>query len=415
MSNDFSKIKVRPCNRCLFSVLRCAVQLYFFLSGIRISSTNKCGKAPEGPSIVLCNHGSFFDFLYAGILLQKSNPHFIIARLYFYHKWLSRLLALLGGFPKSMFAMDMESTKNALRVLHDGGVLAMMPEARLSTVGKFEDIQENTYSFLKKAGVPVYTIQIHGSYFAKPKWGKGLRRGSVVESNLELLFSAEDLTSMSVHDIKKNIEERLYYDEFQWLQTKPGIRYRSKRLAEGLENILTICPVCKQRHTITTKGRDIFCEHCGKLTSLDSRYAFSSDFRFRNFAQWYEWQKSVMQTQISHDPNYSLCSDVELRLPSSDGKSLTRTAGNGVCTLDRSGLTYAGTRDGSPYTISFPIKRVYRLLFGAGENFEIYNGSEILYFVPAEKRSSVDWYLTSMILYDESMKQPALSTDTASE
>jgi len=407
MSNGPSKIKVRPCNRFLFTVLCGVLQVYFFFSGIRISAVNKCGREPEAPSIVLCNHGSFFDFLYAGMLLRKSYPHFIIARLYFYHKWLRRLLTLLGGFPKSMFAMDVESTRNTLSVLRNGGVLAMMPEARLSTVGKFEDIQESTYSFIKKAGVPVYTIQIHGSYLAKPKWGKGLRRGAVVESELDLLFTAEDLETMSVNDIKKGIEERLDFDEFQWLQTRPEVHYRSRRLAEGLENILTVCPVCKQRHTITTRNRDIFCEHCGKLTSLDSRYAFSSDFCFENFAQWYEWQKSVIQAQISDDPNFSLRSDVELRLPSDDGKSFTRRAGQGVCTLDRSGLTYVGTRDGQPYEFSFSLKRIYRLLFGAGENFEIYDGSEILYFVPAERRSAVDWYLTSMILNDEVTADPS--------
>lgn len=406
MSNRSSSMKVQACNGPLFDVLCIVMRIYFFLAGIRISTVNKCGRLPEDPSIVLCNHGSFFDFLYAGILLRKCRPHFIIARLYFYHTWLGRLLKWLGGFPKSMFALDPESTKNTLRVLRGGGVLAMMPEARLSTVGKFEDIQENTYSFLKKVGVPVYTIKIHGSYLAKPKWGTGLRRGALVESELEPLFTAQELETLSVEDIQARVEERLCYDEFRWLETRPEIHYRSRNLAQGLENILTICPVCKQHYTITTKGRDIFCEHCGKLTSLDSRYAFSSDFRFRTFAQWYEWQKSVLQEQISRDPDYSLSSGVELRLPSADGKSLTRSAGAGVCTLDRTGLTYVGTRDGEPYEVHFSIKRIYRLLFGAGENFEIYNGSEILYFVPAERRSAVDWYLTSMILYDEAMGKP---------
>lgn len=403
MSNGMSKEKVKKGNRSLYTVLCACLRVCFFFAGVRISAVNKCGDLPETPSVVLCNHGSFMDFLYAGILLRKCCPHFVIARLYFYHKWLARLLRLLGGFPKSMFAMDLESTKNCLRVLRNDGVLVMMPEARLSTAGRFEDIQENTYSFLKKVGVPVYTIRIHGDYFAKPKWGTGLRRGSVVEAELDRLLSAEEVKAMSEAELKKNVEDRLYYDEFQWLQTKPAVHYRSHRLAEGLENILTICPVCHGRHTITTKKRDIFCAHCGKLTSLDSRYAFSPDFCFQNLAQWYDWQKSVIQMQIAQDPQYVLRSDVELRLPSIDGKTLTRSAGQGVCTLDRSGLTYVGTRDGEPYEVCFSLHRIYRLLFGAGENFELYNGSEILYFVPEEKRSAVDWYLASMILHDEEL------------
>ena len=195
------------------------------------------------------------------------------------------------------------------------------------------------------------------------------------------------------------VEQRLYYDDFAWLQTRPKIRYRNGNIAEGLENILTVCPKCHGRHTITTKKNAVFCETCGRLTQMDGRYQFAEDFQFQNLAQWYDWQKDFLQQKILQDPDYVLTSKVELRLPG-DGKSLTRHAGEGICTLSRDGLRYVGTRDGETVEIHFTISRAYRLLFGAGENFEIYNGSEILYFVPEERRSAVDWYMTSMILYD---------------
>ena len=110
-----------------------------------------------------------------------------------------------------------------------------------------------------------------------------------------------------------------------------------------------------------------------------------------------------MEKEIAENEDYVLSSPVELRLPSK-GKGLTRHGGCGVCTLSRDGLTYAGTRDGEMVKLHFSIQRIYRLLFGAGENFEIYDGTEILYFVPDEKRSAVGWYMTSMILHDEAVK-----------
>lgn len=400
MGTNLSKTTVQKENGVLLTVLYSALRLYYFLSGIRIHTVNKCGRQPEKPSIILCNHGSFIDFIYAESLVIKSRPHFAVARLYFYHRQLGWLLRKLGCFPKSMFALDIESTKNCLRVLQNNEIFAMMPEARLSTVGKFEDIQESTYSFLKKANVPVYTVKLHGDYFANPKWGKGLRRGALVEAELDILFTAEQIASLSVEEIRQGVNQRLFYDEFAWLETKPHIHYRHKRLAEGLENILTLCPVCGQKHTITTKGNDIFCTNCGKLTSLNDRYAFTGDFRFANFAQWYHWQKDVLQQQILADEKFALQSKVELRLPS-DGKGLTHSAGSGVCTLDRTGLRYTGTKDGETVDIHFSLKQIYRLLFGAGENFEVYNGNQIFYFVPEVKQSAVDWYMTSMILYDE--------------
>ena len=97
-----------------------------------------------------------------------------------------------------------------------------------------------------------------------------------------------------------------------------------------------------------------------------------------------------------------MTSRVELRLPG-NGNSLTRHGGWGVCTLNRQGLTYAGTKDGETVELHFSLRRIYRLLFGAGENFEIYDGSEILYFVPEERRSAVDWYMVSKILHDETV------------
>ena len=393
------KNKVRDVNGFVLAIVFTAIRIYLWLSGVRVKTVNKVGK-PEKPSIILCNHGSFIDFVYAGTLLRKYKPNFIVARLYFYNRYLGWLLRTVGTFPKSMFATDLENAKNCLTVLREKNHLAMMPEARLSTVGRFEDIQESTYSFIKKAGVSVYTVKLSGDYFADPKWGKGLRRGAVVEAEMDILYTAEQLKALSLEEMKQGIEQRLYYDEFRWLEQRPKIRYRSRRMAEGLENILTTCPLCGEKYTITTEKDKVFCQKCGYLTSVDTRYGFTGDFRFANFAQWYDWQKSLLEKEILENDAYALTSKVELRLPGT-GKGMTRHGGSGVCTLSREGLVYTGTKDGAEVELRFSIARVYRLLFGAGENFEIYDGAEILYFVPEEKRSAVEWYMASMLLHDK--------------
>ncbi len=377
-----------------------------FFRGVRARYINRVGGKIEAPSIVLCNHGAFIDFVYAGTMLRHQSPNFIVARLYFYHKWFSKLLTHYGCFPKSMFAMDLESAKNCLRVLKNDKILAMMPEARLSTAGKFEDIQPGTYAFLKKSGVPIYTIKMTGDYFASPKWGNGLRRGARVDCELDILFTAEEVERLSVEEIGRRVEERLYYDEFEWIKTRPEIRYKRRGFAEGLENILTICPKCKGKYTISTKNSEIYCDKCGKLAELDNRYSFVGSEPFENFSVWYEWQKEEMRREILDDENYSLTSPVKLKLHSDDGRTMLRTAGGGVATLDRTGLTYRGTIDGEEVEKLFPMKDIYRLLFGAGEDFEIYVGREIYYFVPEEKRSCVDYYIASEILKAAEVSAP---------
>ena len=352
----------------------------------------------EHPSIVLANHGAFIDFAYAGTLLKKDAPNFIVARMYFYRKIVGNILRSVGCFPKSMFTTDTESAMNCIRVIKRGGVLAMMPEARLSTVGRFEDIQESTFDFIKKMGVHVYVINIRGDYLAKPKWGRGIRRGSLVEAELNPLFTPEEIAQMSTQDIQTKVIDALYYDELEWLKERPDVRYRSKRMAEGLENILTRCPECNGRYTMKAKGSELYCEKCSLKVKLDQRYSFDEGFRFESFPDWYEWQKEEMRKEILADEGFCLESEVTLKHSSNDGKTILRESGKGVCRLDRSGLSYVGTEDGEEVEKFFPMDTIYRILFGSGENFEIYLAKEIFFFEPKELRSAVDWYIASGIL-----------------
>ncbi|MBR2617263.1 MAG: VTT domain-containing protein, partial [Clostridia bacterium] len=355
----------------------------YFGRKIKPKFHNEVGRV-QGPAIVLCNHGSFIDFVYAGTILKKERPHFITARLYSYHKTLGKLIKKVGCIPKSMFSADLESTKQCMRVLASGRVLAMMPEARLSTVGKFEDIQPSTYKFIQRAGVPVYTIMIRGDYLANPKWGNGARKGSRVDITLAPLFKEGETATLSLAELQTRVEQALYYDEFAWLENNPQITYRKKTIAEGLENILYRCPVCGNMHCIQTQKDTVFCEKCGEKWQVNGRYAFTQEYPFKNFADWYAWQVDETRKEITENPAYCLQAKVELRHASVDGKSLTRHAGEGVCRLSKEGLHYTGTEDGKDIEKFFPLSQIYRLLFGAGQDFEIYEGKEIWFFVPED-------------------------------
>ena len=131
--------------------------------------------------------------------------------------------------------------------------------------------------------------------------------------------------------------------------------------------------------------------------TMDERYGLSG-VSFKNIGEWYDWQVDEIRKEIKKDKNYALLSEVELRHLSGGGKTLTKFAGNGTCTLDRNGLLYKGIDNGEEVEKLFPIDSIYRLLFGAGENFEIYEGKEIYYFIPTDKRSCVEWYIVSGLL-----------------
>ena len=397
--NEEAKAPKKP--SLFFLIIADQIARLLYRHKVKISFKKNVKKL-ERPSLVLCNHCSFYDFFYAGRIIREERPNFLSARLYFYHKWLGRLMRAYGCVPKSMFTADLENAKNCLRMLSLKRVIALMPEARLSTVGRFEGIQDSTYEFIKKSGVAVYTVRINGDYFAGPKWGDGIRKGAFVELELSPLFAAGETKDLTAAEVKARVEAVLAYDEFAWLAEHPEISYRRKTLAEGLENILYLCPKCRKIGTISTKGHALRCESCGLEAAIDDRYAFVDKKPFENFAEWYDFQTAETEKQLLADPDFAITSKVELRHSSKDGKEMTRHAGEGICTLDRTGLTYRGTRDGEDVEKHFPLSTIYRILFGAGVDFEIYEGREIWFFVPENKRTAVLWYVVSGLLKKES-------------
>lgn len=373
------------------------VSRFIFDRKIKLNLKNNVGKI-KGPAIVLCNHGSFTDFVYVARVLRRERPHIVAARLYFYHKFLSKLLLRLGCIPKSMFVTDLENVKVCVKVLTAGKVLAILPEARLSTVGKFEGIQAGTYGFIKKFGCDVYNLHFNGAYLTNPKWGDKIRRGGVIEGELNKLLSGAEIKSMDIDELKRRIDDAVRYDEFAWLESRPNIRYKSKTLAEGLENILYTCPECGAHSCLVTDKRTVKCEKCSFNAEIDDRYGFIDQKPFKNFAAWYAWQVDKTREEILSNPDFCLQSKVTLKHSSKTGNKLTRIAGEGECVLDKNGLVYKGTEDGVYIEKFFPLSAIYRLLFGAGEDFEIYEGKEIWYFLPENRRSCVTWYVVSGLL-----------------
>ena len=378
---------------------------------VKTKTTNNVKKV-EGPAIILCNHGSFIDFLYLSMVLKSEKPHVVSGRQYFYGKRLGKLLKTMGCIPKSMFTTDIESTRNCMQVIKQNGVLFVFPEARLSTVGKFEGIQEGTCKFLQRMNSNVYVLKFSGDYLAMPKWAKRkgksrVNKKALVEANFYQLYKQGEPMQATAEEFEKTIDQAMQYNELEWLNAHPELSYKSKYLAEGLENVLFKCPECGSELTLSTKGRTITCSHCGMTATLDDRYGFEGDKPFENFQKWYEWQNEQLLLQIEQDPDFELSSHVGLWHQSPSGRTQLVQTGEGVCTFGRDGLTYVGTDGEEQITKHFPLSQIYRLLFGAGEDFEIYEGEKFWYFVPDDKRSCVMWYVASGLMHDVAQTEKA--------
>lgn len=303
-----------------------------------------------------------------------------------------------------MFTSDLESVKNCLSVIKDNGVLVICPEARLSTAGKFEDIQPSTMNFLRKMNVAIYTIKFGGDYLAMPKWARKngkrfIRKRALIEAELNQLYKAGESMTVSEEEFAKSVIDAIDYNDFDWLAQRPEIHYKDKNLSVGLENILYRCPKCNNEFSLESKGNSLVCSECGFAAEMDDRYSYDVEkVGFANLQEWYDWQMSILGEQINADADFELRDDVVLMHSSTNGKTQLREAGVGTCVLNKQGLTYTGTDSGEEIVKFFPMAKIYRILFGADEDFELYDGQEIWYFVPKDKRTCVKWYMASILM-----------------
>ena len=351
------------------------------------------------PFVAVCNHPSFFDWLYAAMALQPHRPSIIISRYYCFHPLLGPLLRRLGTIPKDLFSPDVQTVRESLQVVRMGGSICFFPEGRLSPDGAMETVAPATGRFLKRLGVPVVNIHIEGGYLTTPKYNHKPRCGRI-DVTARPLFSAGELAALSVEEIDARLVQALAYDEFA-VQAEKRIVFESRGRAERLEYLLYQCPRCGAEFTGVSHGSFFSCKACGNRVELDARYDFhplDGGVSPPTIRDWYQLQRQTESRRVCEDEQLCLREKVILKMPRG-GLHWFKPVGRGEAVLDRTGLRYSGTRDGKPYELFVALDTLPALTFGVNENFELYRGGEFFYFLPEHPARSVKWSVVHEQLY----------------
>ena len=122
--------------------------LSFIRAGYKIDKINMDGLKP--PYILLCNHNAFFDFMVATHAIFPHRANYVVAIDGFFgfplKKW---LLRNVGGICKRKFTTDLVLIRQIKRVLDNGDVLILYPEARYSPCGTTSYMPESLGKIIK--------------------------------------------------------------------------------------------------------------------------------------------------------------------------------------------------------------------------------------------------------------------------
>lgn len=296
------KKQVKPPNKFLIKTA-----MFFYGNGFLKRKIKLVGgdilKTMSPPFLLLASHsGGISDVLCVTKLLQDNPANFVASKTQF-AVW-GNLLKKVGAIEKTQFKNQPSVIRDIKHILSSGHSVAIYPEAKISVDGTQNYFDDSTARLAKMLNVPVVTLCLHGSYLSKPRWAKN-RRFAPVQAEVEVVADQKEIAQISKEELYQKIVANLTYDDYKY-QLENNIEIEDKKLVEGLENILFVCPECQEFHKMTAKGDALWCKNCGFGVKMDKFGVFALNNETRksqsanldSVKEWYRFQHKVVQEQI---------------------------------------------------------------------------------------------------------------------
>ena len=322
----------------------------------KIRKTGVEGLKP--PYILLCNHNAFLDFKVATMATFPHRANYIVAIDGFIGR--EGLLRRVGCICKRKFTSDVLLLRQVRRVLQNGDICMIYPEARYSLCGTTAVLPASLGTMCKFMRVPVVTLICHGHHINSPFWNLHQRGVKPTEAELTLLFTPEELKAASVEEINARLVAAFQYDDYAW-QRERGIRVTYPGRAEGLEKVLYQCPHCGKEYRMASQGTRLFCNACGKgwqYSELGELKAEEGETEFSHIPDWYEWERANVRREVEAGTYDSGKLPVTVRSLPNAKRFIP--LGEGTMTHDMNGFTVRGVdADGDRFEMVKPVPSLY--------------------------------------------------------
>lgn len=335
-------------------------------------------KGVDGPYVVIANHQCAYDFV-SLMSLTRRPMSFVISNSFYNSLPITAFLGKIGVIPKQQFQTTVTDMKNMKAVVDAGQPLVIYPAGLMCEDGLSTPIPSATYKFLKWLNVDVYVAKISGTYFAMPKWGKGIRRGKTY-LDVYKLISAQELAAMSIDAVREKTEEALWFDAYREQEHFRAI-YKNGSNMEGLEKVLYQCPHCSMEHTMKIRQTSvIYCESCGyeqicdEFGFLHNEKGLGPEIRYVS-----DWSRRIyadLTKQVEDGSVNSLTATTQIHMIDYKKHKFVPT-GKGTLTLTQKNFTITGTINGEDVDLQISSEGLPALPFSPGKYLEIQDGKTI--------------------------------------
>ena len=241
--------------------------------------------------LILFNHQTAFDQFFVGFAF-KGPVYYVASEDIFSIGWVSKLIRyIVAPIPIKKQTTDVHAVMTCRKVAKEGGTIALAPEGNRTYSGKTEHINPAIVGLIKLLKLPLAFYRLEGGYGTHPRWSDTVRKGKM-RGYVSKVVTPEEYSTMTDEEILSMVKKELYVNE-----GVADAEFKHKRLAEGLERAMYVCPTCGITKFKTEKDI-IECTSCGKkVRYLPSKELVGVDgeFPFRFTTEWYEYQSNFVR------------------------------------------------------------------------------------------------------------------------
>ena len=314
-------------------------------SGFRCDKRGLEGLDKKEPCLILMNHTCFLDMEVAYSMLYPRKLNIVCSNDGFigFFGLMEWLMRTIGCIPTQKFVSDLQLVQDMQYCLKELKTSVLMyPEAGYSFDGTATSLPRKMGVLLKKLDVPVVMIETKGIFARNPLYNElQIRKDQKISATGRVLFTQEQVRSLSVQELSDGVDEAFGFDHFAW-QKEQNIRIEQPFRGDGLHRILYKCPHCGEEGKLEGRGTTLTCGHCGKvweLTPLGEMQAQTGETEISHIPDWFYWERQQVRREIL-DGTYNL--DCPVKIAMQVDYKAVYMVGEGRLTHDNSGFHLTG-------------------------------------------------------------------------
>jgi 1-acyl-sn-glycerol-3-phosphate acyltransferase len=155
-------------NKIWFNLIRYTSKvLFILLYGMKVYGKENLSK-DRGPLLLVCNHQSFFDPVFAQSVFNRE-LNFVARDSLFDNKFLGALITSLHTIPIKRGEGDITAMRKVIKNLKENKAVCLFPEGTRSPDGKIGEIKPGFSLISRKSGASILPVVIDGAFEAWPR------------------------------------------------------------------------------------------------------------------------------------------------------------------------------------------------------------------------------------------------------